>query len=226
MLSGIRGHVFRAGTITGLADKTAWGYVAKYLEEKRIKIPKAQLAYMATRIMGIKKTTGQHPGGIIVIPNEYDVYDFSPIQHPADDPKADTVTTHFQFSYLHDTILKLDELGHDIPTKYKMLEKYTGTSVLDVKMNDKTIYELFESTRPLGITPDDIGGSQLATFGIPEFGTKFVRGMLVDTRPSSMEELIRISGLSHGTAVWLGNIQDILKAGLTDLKHAILGSTP
>ncbi len=216
-----KGHVFRAGTITGLADKTAWGYINKYLEERRIKIPKAQIGYMVTRIMGIKKTTGQHPGGIIVVPMEYDIYDFTPIQHPADDPKADTVTTHFQFSYLHDTILKLDELGHDIPTKYKMLEKYTNTSVLDVKMNDKTIYELFASTKPLGISPSDIGGSQLATFGIPEFGTRFLQQVLLDAKPKTFADLLQISGLTHGTGCWLGNADELIKAGICDISGVI-----
>ncbi len=215
------GFVFRAGTIGTVAEKTAFGYVKKYCEEKGITMRNARMKHLAKGCEGVKRTSGQHPGGIIVVPYTNNIHEFCPVQHPADDVNSNIFTTHFDYHSIDTNLLKLDELGHDDPTVIRMLEDLTGVNAKNIPLDDKETLSLWTSNDALRILDGKDIGTNLGTYGVPEFGTKFVRQMLLDTKPTTFSEFVRISGLSHGTDVWLGNAQEFIKEGCCDLSHAI-----
>ena len=216
-----KGKAFRAGTIGTLAEKTAYGYVLKYLEERGISKRRCEIERLAAGCTGVKRTTGQHPGGIIVVPHDKEIYDFTAIQHPANDMNTPIITTHFEYHSIDQNLLKLDILGHDDPSMIRRMEDITGIDSHTIPLDDKGVMGLFHGTETMGIKPEDIDGTPLGSLGVPEFGTDFVIQMLQDTHPQSFSDLVRISGLSHGTDVWLGNAQTLIENGDATISTAI-----
>lgn len=215
-----KGFVFRAGTIGTLKDKTAIGFVLKYMEDRGLSFSEQERWRLAEGLNGVKRTTGQHPGGIVILPKEYEIYQFTAVQHPADDQDKGVITTHYDFRSMHDILVKLDILGHDDPTMIHQLERVTGVPYEQVPLDDPQALSLFTSPAALGVTEEQIG-CQTGTLGVPEFGTPFVRQMLLTAKPTRMEELIAVSGLSHGTDVWLGNAKDLIESGVATLRECI-----
>ncbi|MGM0378514.1 MAG: PolC-type DNA polymerase III [Bacillota bacterium] len=214
------GKTFKAGTIGTIASKTAYGYVSSYFEEREIQVRKKEIERLTQGCTGVKRTSGQHPGGIMVVPKDKDIYDFCPIQYPANDKSSGVLTTHFDYHSISGRLLKLDILGHDVPTMIRQLEDITGVNVFDISLDDSETMEIFRSTKPLNILDDDYPIS-LGSLGIPEFGTSFVRQMLKDTKPKTFSDLVRISGLSHGTDVWLNNAQELVRNGVVQIQDVI-----
>ena len=215
------GHAFRAGTISGIQTKTAYGYVLKYLEKMNMTVTRHEIDRLCEGCTGVKRTTGQHPGGIVIVPKENDILEFTPVQYPADQKQKNTITTHFDFHALDDRLVKLDILGHDDPTALKMLNDLTGVNPRSIPLDDEDTMSIYSSSERLGVDLKALGGCEVGSLGIPEFGTSFVRQMLMDTRPTTMEELVRIAGLSHGTDVWLNNAQTLVLNGTATLSQVI-----
>ena len=215
------GQTFRAGTIGTLADKTAFGYVKNYYEERGVHKRNCEIDRIVQGCVGVRRTTGQHPGGIIVLPLGENIYSFTPVQHPANDMTTDIITTHFDYHSIDHNLLKLDILGHDDPTMIRMLQDLTGVDPQTIPLDSQEVMSLFQNTSALGIEPEDIGGCKLGALGIPEFGTDFAMQMLIDTKPQAFSDLVRIAGLSHGTDVWLGNAQTLIQEGKATISTAI-----
>ena len=213
-------NVFKAGTISTLAEKNAEAYVVKYFEKNNLEAAKAEIVRLGRLCQGAKKTTGQHPGGMVIVPQGNSIYEFCPVQRPANDETSESTTTHYDYHVMDEQLVKLDILGHDDPTTIKLLQEYTNMEIKDIPLADKDTLKIFSSTESLGVSPEEIG-TEIGTYGIPEFGTGFVRQMLIDTRPTTFAELVRISGLSHGTNVWLNNAQEFVRNGQATLSQII-----
>ena len=213
-------NVFKAGTISTLAEKNAEAYVVKYFEKNNLEVAKAEIVRLGRLCQGAKKTTGQHPGGMVIVPQGNSIYEFCPVQRPANDETSESTTTHYDYHVMDEQLVKLDILGHDDPTTIKLLQEYTNMEIKDIPLADKDTLKIFSSTESLGVSPEEIG-TEIGTYGIPEFGTGFVRQMLIDTRPTTFAELVRISGLSHGTNVWLNNAQEFVRNGQATLSQII-----